>query len=156
MLGDALRAHAQPQIVFLAHIDSDDADMNERASREPALEHDRLAKTTAQPPGGFEQRPVIERRIQNDDCGQQTERSNVRHDAMLHAYAMERRTVESRSVNAVGYDPATFELEIEFRNGRTYRYQQVPAAAYRLLLQAPSIGEFVNKQIKPRFEAREL
>ena len=73
---------------------------------------------------------------------------------MLHAYAMERRTVESRSVNAVGYDPATFELEIEFRNGRTYRYQQVPAAAYRLLLQAPSIGEFVNKQIKPRFEAK--
>ena len=66
---------------------------------------------------------------------------------------MERIAVESSSVRAVGYDPATFELEIEFRNGRTYRYQRVPIAAYRLLLQAPSIGEFVNKQIKPRFEA---
>jgi len=62
--------------------------------------------------------------------------------------------VESSSVATVGYDPATFELEIEFRNGRTYRYQHVPIAAYRLLLQAPSIGEFVNKQIKPRFEAK--
>jgi hypothetical protein len=73
---------------------------------------------------------------------------------MLHRYGMERIAVESSSVRAVGYDPATFELEIEFLNGRTYRYQQVPIAAYRLLLQAPSIGEFVNKQIKPRFEAK--
>ncbi|HET7540308.1 MAG TPA: KTSC domain-containing protein [Polyangiaceae bacterium] len=69
---------------------------------------------------------------------------------------MERMMVESRSVYAIGYDPATFELEIEFRNGRTYRFQQVAVAmpAYRLLLRAPSIGEFVNKQIKPRFAAR--
>jgi len=32
----------------------------------------------------------------------------------------------------------------------------VPVAAYRLLLRAPSIGEFVNKQIKPRFRAKEV
>ena len=67
---------------------------------------------------------------------------------------MERIAVESSSVRAVGYDPATFELEVEFCNGRTYRYQLVPVAAYRLLLQAPSIGEFVNQQIKPRFLAK--
>jgi hypothetical protein len=67
---------------------------------------------------------------------------------------MERIAVESSSVRAVGYDPATFELEIEFHNGRSYRYQRVPIAAFRLLLQAPSIGEFVNEQIKPRFEAK--
>jgi hypothetical protein len=75
---------------------------------------------------------------------------------MLHGSGMERIAVESRSVSTVGYDPATFELEVAFRSGRTYRYQQVPIAAYRLLLQAPSIGEFVNKQIKPRFEAKEV
>jgi hypothetical protein len=69
---------------------------------------------------------------------------------------MERIAVDSSSVRAVGYDPATFELEIEFRNGRCYRYQRVPIAAYRLLLQAPSIGAFVNEQIKPRFEAKEV
>ena len=68
---------------------------------------------------------------------------------------MERIRVESSSVASVGYDPATFELEIEYRNGRTYRYQRVPIAAYRLLLQAPSIGEYVNREIKPRFEFRD-
>ncbi|HEX3773378.1 MAG TPA: KTSC domain-containing protein [Polyangiaceae bacterium] len=67
---------------------------------------------------------------------------------------MERTRVSSSSIVSVGYDEATFELEIEFRNGRVYRYSQVPIAAYRLLLQAPSIGEYVNTVIKPRFEAR--
>lgn len=75
---------------------------------------------------------------------------------MLHASRMERIAVDSSSVRAVGYDSATFELEVEFHNGRTYRYRRVPVAAYRLLLLAPSIGEFVNKQIKPRFEAKEV
>ena len=75
---------------------------------------------------------------------------------MLHGYGMERIAVDSSSVTSVGYNRATFELEVEFRNGRTYRYQQVPIAAYRLLLRAPSIGEFVNKQIKPRFAAKQV
>lgn len=69
---------------------------------------------------------------------------------------MERTAVDSSSVVSVGYDPRAFMLEIEFQGGRVYRYLQVPAAAYRLLLQAPSIGEFVNRQIKPRFEAVEV
>jgi hypothetical protein len=67
---------------------------------------------------------------------------------------MERTPVDSTSVAWVGYDPATFELEVEFRNGRVYRYEQVPVAAYRLLLQAPSIGGYINKVIKPRFTAK--
>jgi len=75
---------------------------------------------------------------------------------MLHGSRMERIAVDSSSVMSVGYDPATFELEVEFRNGRRYRYQQVPIAAYRLLLQAPSIGVFLNEQIKPRFEVEAL
>jgi hypothetical protein len=69
---------------------------------------------------------------------------------------MERTAVISSSVVSVGYDARAHALEIEFKNGRVYRYAQVPAAAYRLLLQAPSIGEFVNKQIKTRFEAIEV
>jgi hypothetical protein len=75
---------------------------------------------------------------------------------MLHNSRMKRIAVQSSSVRSIGYDPATFELEIEFHNGRAYRYQQVPPAAHRLLILAPSIGEFVNTQIKPRFEAKEV
>lgn len=73
---------------------------------------------------------------------------------MLHVGPMERIPVESSSIASVGYDDARCELEIEYRNGGSYRYLLVPKAAYRLLLQAPSIGEYVNRVIKPRFEAR--
>lgn len=66
---------------------------------------------------------------------------------------MQRQPVDSSSIVSVGYDEATHELEIEFQGGRVYRYQSVPAAAYRLLLRAPSIGEYVNQVIKPRFAA---
>ena len=69
---------------------------------------------------------------------------------------MERTAVESSSVLSVGYDERSHELEVEFRNGRVYRYLQVPVAAYRLLLQARSIGTYVNTVIKPRFEARPI
>lgn len=66
---------------------------------------------------------------------------------------MKRDPVRSSSVASVGYDPASFVLEIEFKNGGVYHYLQVPVAAHRLLLQATSIGEYVNTIIKPRFEA---
>ena len=73
---------------------------------------------------------------------------------MLHVTSMERTPVESASITSVGYDDVSHELEIEFRNGRRYRYLQVPPAAFRLLLQAKSIGQYVNRVIKPRFEGK--
>jgi hypothetical protein len=75
---------------------------------------------------------------------------------MLHVGRMERTPVESSSIASVGYDELNHELEIEFRNGRVYRYLSVPPAAYRLLLSAPSLGEYVNRVIKPRFEAKSV
>ena len=156
MLGDVLGAHAEPQVVILAGVDSDYSDVNQRAPGELTFEHDRLPTAAPQTSSRFEQRPIVEGRIQNDHGRKKVERSDIRHYAMVHAYGMERISVQSRSVSAIGYDSATFELEVQFRSGRTYRYQQVPVAAYRLLLRAPSIGEFVNQQIKPRFTAKDV
>jgi hypothetical protein len=65
---------------------------------------------------------------------------------------VKRQRVRSASVATVGYDEEQHLLEVEFHNGRVYRYLDVPAAVHRLLLQAPSIGEFVNKIVKPKFE----
>ncbi|HVW25650.1 MAG TPA: KTSC domain-containing protein [Polyangiaceae bacterium] len=64
---------------------------------------------------------------------------------------MKRDRVRSSSIASVGYDEAHHVLEIEFHNGKVYRYLDVPAAVHRLLLQAPSIGEFVNTIVKPTF-----
>jgi hypothetical protein len=65
---------------------------------------------------------------------------------------MKRDHVRSSSIASVGYDDVEHVLELEFHNGKVYRYSDVPAAVHRLLLQAQSIGEFVNAVVKPRFE----
>lgn len=69
---------------------------------------------------------------------------------------MERRTVDSSAIRSVAHDPTTNELELEFRNGSVYRYSMVPASVVTALLEADSIGAFVNRMIVPSYPAREV
>ena len=69
---------------------------------------------------------------------------------------MKRSWVRSQSVRSVGYDADVATLEIEFRTGVVYRYFMVPARVYRQLREAPSVGTFVNKVIKPSFACERL
>jgi hypothetical protein len=69
---------------------------------------------------------------------------------------MKRRPVESASVRAVGYSVSSRTLELEYVNGSIYQYFDVPQPTYAGLLAAPSIGNFVNTQIKPYYEFAEV
>ncbi len=61
---------------------------------------------------------------------------------------MDRTSVTSRSIASVGYEADTMTLEIEFSNGRVYDYFDVPYTAYQELLGAPSMGAYLNQNIK--------
>jgi hypothetical protein len=54
----------------------------------------------------------------------------------------------------VGWSEGT--LELEYVNGSTYQYYEVPQPTYAALLAAPSIGAYVNAHIKPYYDYREL
>jgi hypothetical protein len=69
---------------------------------------------------------------------------------------MRRRVVESASVRSVGYSTSSRTLEVEFVNGSVYQYFDVPQPTFAGLLAAPSIGNFVNTQIKPYYEFAEV
>lgn len=69
---------------------------------------------------------------------------------------MRRRLVESRSIRSAGYDGRTRTLELEYANGSTYQYYDVPQPTYAGLLAAPSIGAYVNAEIKPYYEFAEV
>lgn len=69
---------------------------------------------------------------------------------------MRREPVRSGAVAAVGYDPRTNELDIEFSGGDVYRYSMVPPSVHRELLAATSIGAFVNREVKPHYPGREV
>jgi hypothetical protein len=68
---------------------------------------------------------------------------------------MRRRLVNSSSIRTVGYDGSTRALELEYVNGSVYQYFDVPQPTYAGLLAAPSIGNYVNTEIKPYYDCAE-
>ena len=66
--------------------------------------------------------------------------------------------VESTAVEAVGYDGERRELHVRFKgtSDGTYVYADVSPQEYRGLLEADSIGGYVNREIKPRHPYRQL
>jgi hypothetical protein len=69
---------------------------------------------------------------------------------------MERVPLRSRAVISAGYDPQAQVLELEFANGRVYRYADVPAGIYDWLLRAKSKGSYVSRMINDRFVFRDV
>ena len=65
--------------------------------------------------------------------------------------AVEMQRVESSNVWAVGYDAEFARLFVEFTNGATYRYDGVEKDLYETLLNAESVGKFLNANIKDRY-----
>lgn len=59
--------------------------------------------------------------------------------------------VISSTVAAVGYDPNTLTLEVEFKNGSVYQYFDFPETAYREFIQASSLGQFMHANIKNNY-----
>lgn len=62
---------------------------------------------------------------------------------------MNRTPVTSSNIVSIGYEAATCILQVEFHGGRIYNYYRVPADAYTALMDADSIGKFLNSEIKP-------
>ena len=64
---------------------------------------------------------------------------------------MNRLLVEgSSNIKSAGWENNIFE--VEFANGSTYRYLNVPTEAYKDFVLSPSKGKFLNTKIKPQFK----
>jgi hypothetical protein len=63
--------------------------------------------------------------------------------------------LSSAAIAAVRYDESKHTLDVEFREGETYRYLHVPEFVYQELLKAESAGAFWNA-IKDQFEYQKL
>lgn len=56
--------------------------------------------------------------------------------------------VKSSMVNAIGHDPQTNTLTVEFAGGARYEYPNVTADHHADLMAAPSIGKHLNSVIR--------
>jgi hypothetical protein len=64
---------------------------------------------------------------------------------------VKRTPVSSSSIASVGYDATTCILEVEFVHGNVYRYRDVPDVVVRAFLSAPSLGAYLNANIRDAY-----
>ena len=64
---------------------------------------------------------------------------------------MQRVTLDSSAIEAVTYNETKRTLDVEFREGHSYRYMHVPDFIYHALLNAESAGAFWNS-VKDQFD----
>ena len=62
----------------------------------------------------------------------------------------------SGNINRVSYYEDTKVLEIKFRNGRIYQYEDVPEKLWQGAVNAPSIGKFMNQEIKGVYSFKKI
>ena len=58
---------------------------------------------------------------------------------------------DSSAIVRALYSEDSATLDLWYKGGDRYRYFGVPLETYRELVEAPSAGEFVNREIKPRY-----
>lgn len=61
---------------------------------------------------------------------------------------MNRESVSSSNLESVGYDETTQTLEIMFKQGSVYQYNNVPKSVYDGLMSASSKGKYFAQYIK--------
>jgi hypothetical protein len=64
---------------------------------------------------------------------------------------MERHSVQSSNLAAVGYDAESGTLEIEFLSGGIYQYFDIPPSIHDGLMNAPSHGKFFYAYIRDKY-----
>jgi hypothetical protein len=69
---------------------------------------------------------------------------------------LDRIPVKSETISAVGYDPATRELEVEFNDGTVHLYSKVPPKVHAELMRAKSVGYYFFAKFRDRYSSREL
>lgn len=66
---------------------------------------------------------------------------------------MQMQPVSSSSISAIGYDPATETLAVEFTSGSTYLYSGVPVDVFQALRDADSVGKYFYARIRNQYPA---
>lgn len=69
---------------------------------------------------------------------------------------MKMHPVESSMLKAVGHDPATGKMRVQFHNGAVYEHDGVPLEKFAAFTGAASAGQFYNKKIKGQHEGRKI
>jgi len=68
---------------------------------------------------------------------------------------MELTKVKSSMIDAIGYDSQSSLLEVVFKDGEIYHFEDVPVSEYVALMHAPSKGRYMHANILYSFSNHE-
>jgi hypothetical protein len=63
---------------------------------------------------------------------------------------MKMQAVDSGAIDAIGHDPQTNTLAVQFKSGHTYHFEDVSAEEHEALANADSIGAHFARHIRPK------
>ena len=66
------------------------------------------------------------------------------------------KQVQSTAIKAIGYESDTKTLGVEFCNGTTYHYFNVPSPIHEQFIGACSHGTFHHDQVKTKYRYRRV
>lgn len=69
---------------------------------------------------------------------------------------MNRVQVSSSNLKSVGYDDSSKILEVQFKNGLIYQYENVPLNIYKELINSPSKGSYFHKNISLKYKYKKI
>ena len=69
---------------------------------------------------------------------------------------MNRKPISSTNIKSVGYDPNKRTLQIEFKRGTVYDYEDVPQTMFDKFMASKSKGKFFISDIRDAFKWRRL
>jgi hypothetical protein len=69
---------------------------------------------------------------------------------------MEITPVTSECLSAVGYDPASQTLRLQFNSGATHDYDGVAPEQYEALMASDSLGKHFQRHIRAQFSQRKV
>ncbi|WP_345785751.1 KTSC domain-containing protein [Pelagicoccus sp. SDUM812002] len=65
---------------------------------------------------------------------------------------MEMIPVRSSATRAIGYNPSTGQMQIQFKQGKTYMFCGVPQHVFDSFLSAGSKGSYYDNHIRDRYQ----
>ena len=60
---------------------------------------------------------------------------------------MDHEPVDSSMIDAVGYDPETRQMAVQFKGGKTYTYHDVDQSAHEAFVASDSIGKHFHQNV---------
>jgi len=69
---------------------------------------------------------------------------------------MNRISVNSSNISAIGYESSSNILEIEFNDGSIYQYSNVPQGEYDGIMGASSHGQYLHQHIRDRYSYKKI